>query len=201
MKYLAALAIALILPALAHADAKSEEILKEVQLRMKNATTYSVTLSVQDGKDPAKIRFFLQRPDKYRMSVQSTTTNVSIIVNGEKALVKQGEMNLPLPAAQAQEGIDMFLQMISGDFEKALKGVESTTYITQKMLDENTLVDVIDIKGKKAGDSARLYIDSNGLIRKMVSKSAKGGGVMLFVNPEIDEPIPAETFAITEPKK
>jgi outer membrane lipoprotein-sorting protein len=200
MKYLDCLALALTLPALAHADPKSDAILKEVELRMKNATTYSVTMSVQDGKDQGKIRFFLQRPDKYRLSIQGKDTNVSIIINGEKAMVIQGEMKLPMPADKAQEGVDTFLKMASGDFESVFKGVESTTYVTQKMLDENTVVDVIDIKSKKSGDSARLYIDSNGLIRKMVAKSTKKDSVMLFINPEIDEPIPAETFAITEGK-
>ncbi len=201
MKYLAALALALTFSTLAHADTKSDAILKEVALRMKNATTYSVTLSVQDGKDPGKIRFQLQRPDKYRLTIQSKDTNVAITINGEKAMVTQGQMNLPLPASQAQEGVNTFLNMISGDFETVFKGIESTTYVTQKMLDENTVVDVIDIKSKKTGDSARLYIDSNGLIRKMVAKSAKKDSVMLFINPEIDEPISAETFSISEPKK
>jgi outer membrane lipoprotein-sorting protein len=200
MKYLACLALVLTLPTLALADAKSDAILKEVELRMKNATTYSVTMSVQDDKDQGKIRFFLQRPDKYRLTIQGKDTNVSIIINGEKAMVIQGEMKLPLPADKAQEGVDTFLKMASGDFETVFKGIESTTYVTQKMLDENTMVDVIDIKSKKSGDSARLYIDSNGLIRKMVAKSTKKNSVMLFINPEIDEPIPAETFMITEGK-
>jgi outer membrane lipoprotein-sorting protein len=178
--------LALSLPLLARADTKSEGILKEVQLRMKNVTTYSVTMTVQDGKDRGKLCLFVQRPDKYRLSI-----DISFVI--------KGKMVVPLPTDK--EEFDMFLKMASGNFEEVLKDVDSTTYVTQKMLDENTLVDVIDIKGKKPGDSVRLYIDNNSLIYKMVAKNVKKDRVMLFINPEIDEPIPAETFAITESKK
>jgi hypothetical protein len=90
------------------------------------------------------------------------------------------------------------MDILSGSFTEPLGGIESTTYISQKMLDEQTVVDVIDVKGKKSGESARVYVDNNSVIRRILSKSKGKGAVMEFFNPTFDEPIPEKVFALTK---
>jgi outer membrane lipoprotein-sorting protein len=205
MKLLVAL-LALSLPLLAHADTKSEGILKEVQLRMKNVTTYSTTLEIQDGKvskTRGQLVFRMQRPDKFYVQIIDTehkNQNMTTIINGAKASILSDSKKTLVSAAIAQKTALEILNILSGNFKDLVRDAKETKYITQKMLDEDIVVDVIDIIGKEPKNSIRVYIDNNAQIRQIVNNAPEGGKVV-FLQIEADEPIPAEMFTISEPKK
>lgn len=188
-------AIATLLPAVAHADNKAEAVLKEARLRMSKANTYSASIRME--QDPKRqIRFYLQRPDKFRLELIEPTRTGAIIMRGAGAvMVRNGEM-APVSASTARNTIDAIYSLISANFEKAIKEPYSTTYVTQKMLDEKTVVDVIEIKGQRSKSAMRLYIDNNSLLRKAITSGGGMGTVMHFTNVTIDEPIPESKFQI-----
>ncbi|MGC4046104.1 MAG: hypothetical protein QM758_20115 [Armatimonas sp.] len=190
-------AISLLLPSLAHADDKADAILKEVHLRMRNVTTYSVTVVVEDKKEKVNMRFWMQRPDKFRLDLTQNNNTRTIGLNGGRAITfEKGKASIPLSDKNLREPIDAMVTLISANFEQIFGGIKSTSYVTQKMLDEKTVVDIIDIIGKRPGESARLYIDNNSQIQKIAGRSATSHGTIYFINPVADAPIPETTFGI-----
>lgn len=192
-------AIFTLAPALAHADEKADAILKEVRLRMRNVTTYGVTLQfVEDNKTVGSVRIVLQRPDKYFFGLTNGgKPEIVIIANGSATAARQGNVTVPLASKESKDLITTFMPIVSGEFARTLKGIKSTKYITQKMLDETTVVDVLEITGGEPKETIRVYIDNNSQLRRIVGTSQGKSTVMHFLNPTTDPLITEKTFSVT----
>ena len=195
----ATLALTAAAPA-ARADEKSDAILKEVALRAASLTTYAVTMEMRDGKNAQTMQIWMHRPDKLRVEIGDGAKKTVLVFNGASAAITDGGKTTTVPVAALSGASEEISGLATGNLGPAFGGIESTTYVTQKMLDEQTVVDVIDVVGKKPGNSARIYIDNNGQIRKMVGKDKNSKAVMLFLNPVLGEPIPDDKFAIPKDK-
>lgn len=194
---LAALAaIVTVLPSVAHADDKADAILKEARLRMSKANTYAVR--IQPGNEPGKrqLRFYLERPDKFRLEFIEPGRNGAIVMRSAGAIMINNGAIAPISSGTIRGAIDAIYSLVSLNFDKAIKEPYTTTYVTQKMLDEKTVVDVIDVRASSSKGAVRLYIDNNSLLRKAVTSASGMGEVMLFTDVAIDEPIPDSKFRI-----
>ncbi|MGC4046105.1 MAG: hypothetical protein QM758_20120 [Armatimonas sp.] len=185
-------------PSIAHADDKADAILKEVRLRMRNVTNYGVTLQfVEDNKAVGSVRILLQRPDKYFFGISNAgKPEIVLIANGGSTAARQGSVTVPMANKESKDLISTFLPIISGDFARVLKGIQSTKYITQMMLDETTVVDVVEITGGTPKETIRVYIDNNSQLRKIVGTSNGKSNVMLFLAPTTDPLITPKTFSV-----
>jgi outer membrane lipoprotein-sorting protein len=193
---LAILAVALcvlISPALA--DAKSEAILKEMARRSTNLTTFSATMEFKHDIFVEKIRYFFHRPDKCRMEIDDGIGTKIMIVNGDRSAIVESGAATMVPREILKDVLSESGGLSLGNVGSLIGEIAKSTCVTQKMLDETTVVDVIDVVGKKEGNSARLYIDNNGQIRKIAVRTKNMVETIL-----ITDPIADDKFLIPEKK-
>ena len=187
-------ALALALPALA--DAKGEAILKEVELRAKKIETYSADLKVRNNGRPETATVAIHLPGKIYFTFTDSSKAGSIVVNDGKTHAVQDGKTMPMPAAAIPDFKANLWNIFTGNARALVGEFKEARFVTQKLIDDVTVLDVIDVVGSKA--TVRLYIDGNSFVRRLTSNEKSPARVMdfTFVNLKIDEPIPDDRFKL-----
>ncbi|MGC4047646.1 MAG: TlpA disulfide reductase family protein [Armatimonas sp.] len=164
-------ALTLSLPALA--DEKGDAIVKDVASRAKTITTFSAKLDLKviptdkkmaQAAQSVKGDLLIGEAGKVRFHLKTPQGDLILLVDGTSAYQINGKQYVKLPpAAMGQIGKSIWPPLLGnvGDF---VGGAKETKYITQKMLDANTLVDVVDVTGDNG--TVRIYVDPDSLVRK-----------------------------------
>lgn len=187
-------ALALALPALA--DAKGEAILKEVELRAKKIETYSADLKVVNNGKPETATVAIHLPGKIYFNFTDNKKIGNVIVNDGRAYATQDGKAMPMPAAAIPDFKENLWNIFTGNARALVGTFQEAKFISQKLIDDVTVLDVIDVIGSKA--TVRLYVSGNSFVQRVTSHEKSPVRVMdfTFVNLKIDEPIPDERFKL-----
>ena len=190
----AALTFSLIRPSLA--DTKSDALLAEVELRAKRTTTYSADITVTENGSTETATLAVERPSKLYFAFTEKKQNNLIVSDGKSGIVRTNGKTEAVPGGSSALG--MLTQQIwnlgSGQVRALLGGVTSTKYVTQQLIGDVLVLDVIDVVGPKG--TARLYIDGDSAIERLrVTVKGKTTDIT-YKNLHIDEPIPAARFVV-----
>ena len=178
------------------ADAKGEAILKEVELRARKINTYSADMKVINNGKPESAALWIQRPDKLFFTFTEGKIIRRIVVNGSVGRVTQGNKAIPIPPAETPALKANLWNIVTGNVRALVGEFKEAKYVTQKLIDDVTVLDVIDVIGSKA--TVRLYVNGNSFVERVVSNEKAGPTLtdFTFLNLKIDEPIPAERFTL-----
>jgi thiol-disulfide isomerase/thioredoxin/outer membrane lipoprotein-sorting protein len=198
-------ALAIALPALA--DEKGDALVAEVEAKAKTVTTFSASMSMKVTPTDKKMaqaaqsmtgKLLIGEGKKVRLSLKTPQGDLMVIDDGKSVYQITGKQFQKLPpAAIGQIGKNIWPPLLAGvgDF---VGGIKDTKFITQKMLDANTVVDVVDVTGQ-AG-VVRLYIDRDSLVRKVRLTPKQAPIVQDIVLSEMDTApeITQTSFALPE---
>lgn len=189
-------ALATTLPALA--DAKGEAILKEVELRAKKIETYSADMKVIGTKKPETATVAIHLPNKIYFTFTENNKAGKVVVNDGRAYATQDGKRMPMPADAIPAFKTNLWNIVTGNARALVGEYQEAKFVTQKLIDDVTVLDVIDVIGSKA--TVRLYVNGNSFVERVTSNEKAPARVMdfTFTNLKIDEPIPAERFALPE---
>ncbi len=200
---LGAAALSLALPLCARADDKADAILAEVAARAKTITSFSAKFSLKSLPTDPKLKgagqtmlgsMLLAPPGKIRFAMTTPQGPMLVLLDGKDAYQVTGKQFQKLPAGSSEQVGKSIWPPLLGTIGDFVGGTKETKYITQKMLDESTVVDVVDVMGPQG--TVRAYIDRDSLVRKVRLTSAQVVQEMLLS--EIDSaPVFTETaFAL-----
>lgn len=198
-------ALSLSLPALA--DEKGDAIVSEVAARAKTITGFSAKLNLKviptdpkmaKGAQDMNGNLLVGESGKVRFQLKTPTGDLILLVDGTSAYQINGKKYVKLPpAALAQIGKSVWPPLL-GKLGDLVGGVKETKYITKKMLDASTTVDVVDVIGD--GGTERVYVDPDSIVRKIRVTPKQAPFVQEISLSEIDAaPVLAATaFALPE---
>ena len=187
-------ALAATAPALA--DAKGEAILKEVELRARKINTYSADMKVLNNGKPETAAIAVQLPDKIYFTFTEGKKIGRVVVNGPVGRATQDGRAVTIPPADIPALKTNLWNIVTGNARALVGEYKEARYVTQKLIDDVTVLDVIDVIGTKA--TVRLYVNGNSFVERLTSNEKAGPTLtdFTFVNLKIDEPIPAERFKL-----
>jgi thiol-disulfide isomerase/thioredoxin len=201
---LGAVALALALPlCAARADDKADGVLAEVAAKAKTITSFSAKLSLKFLPSDPKIQgagqtmagsMILAPPGKVRFALATPQGPMLILADGKNIYQVMGKQFQKLPpeaTEQVNKGVWPPLLGTVGDF---VGGTKETKYITQKMLDENTVVDVVDVTGPQG--TVRAYIDRDSLVRKVRITTPQSTQDLSLTEIEVNPTLSATAFAL-----
>lgn len=185
-------AFAVAMPALA--DAKGEAILKEVELRAKSIQTYSASIAVINKGKPESAVLWIQRPDKLYFAFKDQKQSGVLVIQGQAGRAVMGKTVAPMPKEELPALQANLWNIVTGNARALVGEFKSANFITQKLLDDVTVLDVIDVVGTKA--TVRLYVNGNSFVERVNSNEQGKVTEFAFSNLKIDEPIPADRFKL-----
>jgi thiol-disulfide isomerase/thioredoxin/outer membrane lipoprotein-sorting protein len=197
--------LALALPLSARADDKADAIVAEVSARAKTLTAFSAQLTMRiiplDPKavlteQTMKGSLLMQGARNIRFQLGTPQGSMLVLVNEGSAYNVTGTQYIKIPAAAASQVGKRIWPPLLGSLADFVGGIKETKYVTQKMLDEATVVDVVDITGQEG--TARIYVDRDSLVRKVRMNPPGSFMVQEIELSQIDtEPtIPPTAFAL-----